>query len=107
MNPIALPGWKVARAICDRTESVELGIAPRWTARYETPTKGVIAITPRIRRVAAAFRPWGRGNALTPFAIAATPVSAVAPDEKALRSTNKMIAPVPARSGVDVPAWGA
>ena len=36
----------------------------------------------------AAFTPCGRRNALTPFAIASTPVSAVEPDAKARRTTN-------------------
>ena len=48
----------------------------------------VIAITPSTSSVAAALRPCGRRNALTPFAIASTPVSAVEPDENA-RSTTK------------------
>src|SRR5690242_12379909 len=104
MNASELPGWKTARATCDTTESVELGRAWRWTARYETPTKREIAITPRIARVAAAFFPCGRRNALTPFAIASTPVRAVEPDENARRSTNSVIVPAPAGSACGVTA---
>jgi hypothetical protein len=40
---------------------------------------------PMIASVDAAFLAWGRLNAGTPFEIASTPVSAVAPCEKALR----------------------
>ena len=45
--------------------------------------------------VRAALRACGRRNALTPFAIASTPVSAVEPEAKARSSTNSPIAPAP------------
>ena len=101
MNAPAEPGWNTARAIWETTESVELGRACRCTARYETPRKSVIAIDPRIASVAAALRPCGLRNALTPFAIASTPVNAVEPDENARSRTNSVIVPVPTGS-----AWG-
>ena len=102
-----VPGWKTARAICDTTESLALGRACRWTARYETPRKRVIAIMPSAASVAAAFRPCGLRNAFTPFAIASTPVSAVEPDENARRRTKSVIAPVPTGSAFGVTAWCA
>ena len=99
MKPPNEPGGKTARAICETTESVELGSACTCTARYETPRNSVIAITPSTASVVAAFFPCGWRNALTPFAIASTPVSAVEPDENARRRTKSVIAPVPAGSG--------
>ena len=45
--------------------------------------------------VRAAFRACGRRKALTPFAIASTPVSAVEPEAKARSSTKSPIAPTP------------
>ena len=104
MKAPADPAGKTARAICETTESVELGIACRCTARYETPRNKVIAITPRIASVCAAFFPCGRRNALTPFAIASTPVSAVDPDENARRRTKSVIVPAPTGSGCGVTA---
>src|ERR1051325_7004271 len=95
MNAPGVPCWKTARAICDTTESVELGRAWTRTARYETPRNIVIAIAPRTASVFAAFLPFGWRNALTPLAIASTPVSAVDPDEKARRRTNSETAPAP------------
>src|SRR5215471_4733427 len=97
-----LPTGKTARATCETTESVLLGRACRWTARYETPRNIVIATTPRTPSVRAAFFACGRLKALTPFAIASTPVSALAPDAKAL-STRKIVrVPTPAGSGFGV-----
>ncbi len=107
MKAPAEPGWKTERAICETTESVELGRACRWTARYETPRKSVIAIVPRIASVWAAFFPCGFLNALTPFAIASTPVRAVDPDENARRSAKSVIVPTPAGSAFGVTAWCA
>src|SRR5213595_2716354 len=101
------PAGKTARAICDTTDAVALGLACRCTARYETPRKRKIAIEPRIASVAAAFLPCGRRNALTPFAIASTPVSAVEPDEKARRTTKIVTAPAPAGSACGTTACGA
>src|SRR5437764_14175929 len=89
------PAGKTARAICDTTDAVALGLACRCTARYETPRKRKIAIAPRIASVAAAFLPCGRRHAVTPFAIASTPVSAVDPDENERRSTNTVSVPGP------------
>ena len=45
-----------------------------------------IAIAPMSSRVDAAFFACGRRKACTPSAMASTPVSAVAPDEKARRT---------------------
>ena len=45
--------------------------------------------------VRAALRDCGRRNALTPFAIASTPVSAVEPEAKARSSTKSPIVPTP------------
>src|SRR4029077_9068053 len=104
MKEPAEPAGNTARAICETTESVELGIACRWTARYETPRKSEIAITPRMASVWDAFLPCGRLNALTPFAIASTPVSAVDPDEKARRRTKSVIVPAPTGSACGVTA---
>ena len=104
MKEPAEPAGNTARAICETTESVELGSACRWTARYETPRKSEIAMTPRIASVCAAFLPCGRLNALTPFAIASTPVSAVDPEEKARRRTKSVIVPAPTGSGFGVTA---
>src|SRR5881397_2058404 len=100
------PPWNTARATCETTESVELGRACTCTARYETPTNNVIAITPSVASVDAAFRPCGRRNALTPFAIASTPVRAVEPDENARRMTNVVTTPVPAAIGCGATACG-
>src|SRR6266511_3429191 len=88
-----------ARAISDTTETVVLGRACMCTARYETPMNSVIAIPPMISRVRAAFLPGGGRNALTPFEIASTPVSAAAPDANARRTTNTPTAPAPAAMG--------
>jgi hypothetical protein len=98
------PPPNTARATWDTTEALALGRACVCTARYETPTKSEIAIVPRTASVIAAFRPCGRRNALTPFAIASTPVSAVEPDEKARSRTNSVIVPVPTGSACGVTA---
>src|SRR4051812_45433918 len=96
MNPPNVPGWKTLRAICDTTDDVALGSAWTWTARNESPMNIVIVRAPRTPSVLDAFFPCGTRNALTPFAIASTPVRAVEPDEKARRRTKRVIAPVPA-----------
>src|SRR4051812_25286590 len=98
MKLAAEPGGNTPRATCERTEAGELGRACRCTARYETPRNRKIAIEPRMASVWAAFLPCGRRNALTPFAIASTPVSAVDPDENARRRTKSVIVPVPTGS---------
>ena len=100
MKPPNEPGWKTARAICETTDAVELGAACTCTARYETPRNIAIASVPRTPSVFAAFFPCGWRKALTPFAIASTPVSAVEPDENARRRTKTVTAPVPAASGL-------
>src|SRR5207253_4327099 len=100
------PAGKVARAVCETTETVPLGRACISTARNETPTKSAIAITPRAARVFAAFSPCGCRKALTPFAIASTPVSAVEPEAKARRRTKRVTAPAPAGRGCGTVAVG-
>src|SRR5437868_6393703 len=88
------------------TEVVALGAACVATARYETPTNSVMQITDRISSVCAALRDCGRRNALTPFAIASTPVSADDPDAKAFRITKTVSRPVPAATGCGTTACG-
>src|SRR6478609_6094794 len=105
MKPPNEPAGNTARAIWDTTESVELGAACTCTARYETPRNIAIAIVPRMASVFAAFFPWGCRKALTPLAIASTPVSAVDPDENAFRTTKTVTAPTPAGSGFGTTAW--
>jgi hypothetical protein len=98
MKPPKDPEGKTARAICETTESVALGLACTRTARYETPRNIAIASAPSIASVFAAFFPCGCRKALTPFAIASTPVNAVDPDEKARRRTKTPIVPAPTGS---------
>src|SRR5690242_15496425 len=98
MKPPNEPGWKTARAIWETTESVELGRACTCTARYETPRNIAIASAPRMASVFAAFFPCGWRKALTPFAIASTPVSAVEPEENARSRTKTPIDPAPTGS---------
>ena len=99
MKPPNDPGWNTARAICETTDAVALGAAWTCTARYERPRNIVIVSKPRIPSVFAAFFPCGWRKALTPFAIASTPVRAVDPEENARRRMNVVTAPVPAASG--------
>src|SRR6476620_3481040 len=66
------------------------------TARYETPTKSEIAITPITTSVRAAFCPCGDLNAPTPFEIDSTPVRAAAPDANARRTTSTPTLPAAA-----------
>ena len=108
MNPSADDEGNTARAISDSTDGVPVAVGRAWTctASQDTPTNIAIAIAPRTRRVVAAFRPCGRRNALTPFAIASTPVSAVDPDANARRTTNVVIAPAPTGSGWGTTACG-
>ena len=61
--------------------------------------KKVIARIPRMPSVRDALRAWGRRNALTPLAIASTPVRAVDPEAKARMSTKNPIAPTPTGIG--------
>src|SRR5215470_20451320 len=102
IQPPKLPAGNTARATCETTESVLLGRACRCTARYETPRNIVIATTPSTPNVREAFFACGRLNALTPFAIASTPVSALAPDANALRTRKIVSVPTPAGSGFGV-----
>ena len=77
------------------------------TARYETPTKSEIAITPITTSVRAAFSPCGVLNAPTPFEIDSTPVSAAAPDAKARSTTSTPTLPAaPTVIGSGTCAWG-
>src|SRR5437763_8127485 len=96
MKPPTEPAGNTERAICETTDAVWLGMACRRTVRLETPTNSAIAITPRAARVFAAFSPCGCRKALTPFAIASTPVSAVEPEANARRRTKSVTAPAPA-----------
>src|SRR4029079_11084290 len=92
---------KTARAISESTDGVPVLVGRAWTctASHETPTNIAIAIVPRTRNVVPAFLPCGLRNALTPFAIASTPVSAVEPDANARSTTNAVMAPTPLESG--------
>src|ERR1700751_826953 len=105
MKPPNEPVGNTARAIWETTESVELGRAWTCTARYETPRNIAIAIVPRTASVFAAFFPCGWRKALTPLAIASTPVRAVDPDENARRTTKTVTAPAPAGRGFGTTAW--
>ena len=87
MNPPNVPGGKTVRAICETTESVELGIACTCTARYETPRNIAIASAAEHAERLRGVLPLRMPEALTPFAIASTPVSAVDPDENARSRT--------------------
>src|SRR5438132_14370636 len=99
MNELHEEDGNVARAISEMTETLLLGRACMWTARYETPRKSEMAIPPITSSVVAAFRPCGRRKAATPFEIASTPVKAAAPDENARRTTRTPTAPAPAAIG--------
>src|SRR6478735_4019721 len=92
----AEPVGKVALAISDRTDTDELGRASIWTARYDTPRKRTMAMDAIVSSVFAALDAWGFLKAVTPFAIASTPVSALEPEAKARSNTNAVTAPVPA-----------
>ncbi len=108
MKPAEEPDGKTPRASCESTDGVpdSAGNACMCTASHDTPRNIAIAIVPRTKSVAAAFRPCGRRNALTPFAIASTPVSAVEPEANARRTTKAVTAPVPAAIGWGTTAWG-
>ena len=68
--------------------------------------KKLIAITAIVISVREAFRACGRRNAVTPFEIDSTPVSATAPDEKALSRTKTPSDPIPVASGCGTWACG-
>ena len=61
--------------------------------------KSEIAIAAMIASVCAAFFDCGRLNALTPFEIDSTPVSAAEPEANARRTSSSVTAPVPAATG--------
>src|SRR5262249_61553103 len=106
MNDVHDESGKVARASSETTETELLGRACICTARYETPMNSVIAIEPMISSVRAAFLPGGGLNALTPFEIDSTPVSAAAPDPNARSTTKTVTAPAPAARGSGTCACG-
>ncbi len=88
MNDAALPaGERRPSDLGEHGSRSSSARACMCTASHETPRKRLIAIVPRTASVRAAFADWGRLNALTPLAIASTPVNADAPDEKARSST--------------------
>ncbi len=107
-KPLHEPAGNTPRAISDRTEGEPptFGWACIFTASQETPRNMITAIVPRTASVVAALRPWGRRNALTPFAIASTPVSAVEPDANARSRRKRVTPPVPALIGCVVTAVG-
>src|SRR5689334_20531629 len=107
MNALPPPDGNAPRATSEITDTDELGRACMCTASHETPTKSEIAIAPITVSVFVALRPCGGRNALTPFEIDSTPVSAAAPDENARRSTSAPTPPaVPAVSGCGTWACG-
>src|SRR3954454_2675011 len=108
MNPSVVPDGKTARAISDTTDGVPVvvGTAYVCTASQETPRNIAIAIAPSAVSVVAAFRPCGLRNALTPLAIASTPVSAVEPEANARSTTNAVTAPAPPTIGCGETACG-
>ena len=59
-------------------------------ARNEIPRNIITEIAPIVAKVCWAFRDWGRRNAGMAFEMASTPVSAVAPEEKACRITKRL-----------------
>src|SRR5262245_59791583 len=81
-----------------------------WVASSEIPRNIVIAITPITASVVAALRACGRLNAGTPFEIASTPVSAVAPWENAFRIAKTLTAATavaaPGKGAVCTPTGG-
>ena len=62
-------------------------------ASHEIPRNSAIEIAPITARVVAALCACGRRNAGTPFEIASTPVSAVAPEEKRLEQREQTDGP--------------
>ncbi len=93
---------KTAIPSCAGTEISSLAITPGvWVVSHEIPRNNVMEMMPMTARVVAALRACGRRNAGTPLEMASTPVSAVAPDEKAFRSANTPTAPNV------VAAWGS
>ena len=68
--------------------------------------KIVIATTPSTPSVRAAFFDCGCRNALTPFAIDSTPVSALAPEANAFSTRKIVTAPTPAGIAFGVTACG-
>ena len=96
------PSPKTVSPICASTD-VEAAMCSlvrtsRAAASSEMPKNIGMLMAPISSRVDAAFFDCGRRKACTPSAIASTPVSAVAPEEKA-RSTSKTVRPDAASSG--------
>src|SRR6476619_3790226 len=103
----AEPAGKTPRAISDRTDTVSLGLACMCTASHDTPRKSEIASPPIHSSVRAAFFPCGGRNALTPFEIDSTPVSAAEPEANARKMTNTPTPPAaPAAIGLGTWAVG-
>ena len=96
----------MARAICESTEADELGSACILTARYETPRNSVTAEPAISKSVRDAFCDCGCRNAVTPFEIDSTPVSAAEPEANAFSRTNSPSAPAPVGSGCGTVAVG-
>ena len=80
--------------ICEMTVGVPsvYGIGCTWVARAESPKNNVPRTNPMMTSVTLAFFHSGRRNAVTPFEIASTPVTAAPPDANAC-STTARVAP--------------
>ncbi len=70
------------------------------------PRNIVVAMTPMIPRVIAAFLAFGLRNACTPSATASTPVRAVDPEAKARNIRRRDTAATGSRSAVEETACG-
>ena len=91
MNPppkIVEPTWESTEFDCAMCSSTRT--CSSWVITV-MPRNMVTAIAPMIASVDAAFLACGRRNAGTPSAMASTPVSAVAPEENARNSRNRVI----------------
>ncbi len=87
----ASPWPKVARPICERTDSVWDGTAPATLARKEIPRKTKPRITAIATIVAWAFFHSGGLNAGVPLEIASVPVIALQPSAKARMRRSRLI----------------
>ena len=67
----------------------------------------MIAIPAMTRSVLPALRACGCRNAVTPFEIDSTPVSAADPDANAFKRTKRVSVPVPTATGCGTVATGA
>ena len=76
--------------IWEMTVGVPLSNTTGFTrvARIESPRKSVPSVAPMMLRALRAFCHSGLRNAVTPFEIASTPVTAAPPEAKACRTTN-------------------